>query len=124
MTINDTTSYDNLPVPLVFYPDNSFTTSMTHQLHCLHSIIGVVAAFSSGRTDKLPPEGPWHIAHCFDYLRQSIMCAGDVALEGQQTTFPAGFKGSDGWDAKHVCKSYGEIMGYLEGNRADDEKWI
>lgn len=37
--------------------------------------------------------------HCFDYLRQSIMCCGDVALEGEQTTFPEGFDGSDGWDA-------------------------
>lgn len=39
--------------------------------------------------------------HCFDYLRQSIMCCGDVALEGEQTTFPPGFDGSDGWDAVH-----------------------
>lgn len=53
------------------------------------------------------------------------MCAGDVALEGAQTTFPGGLKGgSDGWDAVHVCKDYGEVRAYLVGNRADDKSWI
>ncbi len=122
--INNTQAYNNLPTPLKGYPDSTFTTSMTHQLHCLHAIVEVVAAYTSDRLDKLPKEGPWHLAHCFDYPRQSIMCCGDVALEGQQTSFPAGFVGSDGWDAKHVCRDYGQVLAHLEGNRADDESWI
>lgn len=52
------------------------------------------------------------------------MCCGDTALEGQQTTFPEGFIGSDGWDAKHVCKDYDAIYRHLEENRADNEVWI
>jgi len=122
--INNTANYDNLPTPLKTYPDYTFTTSMTHQLHCLHAIAETFAAMSSNRTDKMPAEGPWHLAHCFDYLRQSIMCCGDVALEGEQTTFPPGMRGSDGWDAKHVCKDYGQVLAHLEAKRADDEKWI
>ncbi|KAK4222122.1 hypothetical protein QBC38DRAFT_520194 [Podospora fimiseda] len=122
--INDTSQFNNLPTPLKFYPNSTFTTSMTHQLHCLHAIVRVVAAYTSDRLDMLPEEGAWHVAHCFDYMRQSIMCAGDLALEGQQTTFPPNVKGSDGWDAKHVCKDYGQILKHLEGNRADDELWI
>ncbi|KAK5661228.1 hypothetical protein OQA88_11121 [Cercophora sp. LCS_1] len=121
VTINDTTQYDNLPAQLEYYPPGTYTTSMTHQLHCLHAIVEVVAALTSNQTNRMPPEGPWHLAHCFDYLRQSIMCAGDMALEGQQTTFPTGFRGSDGWDAKHVCKDYGQIISHLESHRADDE---
>lgn len=65
-----------------------------------------------------------HLPHCFEYLRQTIMCCGDTALEGQQTTFPKGFVGSDGWDAKHVCKDYDAIYRHLEENRADNEVWI
>ncbi|KAK0643303.1 hypothetical protein B0T16DRAFT_415652 [Cercophora newfieldiana] len=122
--INNTQDYDNLPTPLEGYPESTFTTSMTHQLHCLHAIVRVVAAYASNQTERLPDEGPWHMAHCFDYLRQSIMCAGDVALEGQQTTFPEDMTGSDGWDAKHVCKDYGQIMSYLDEKRANDEIWI
>jgi hypothetical protein len=72
----------------------------------------------------MPQDGPWHISHCFEYLRQSIMCCADVALEGQQTTFPPGFTGSDGWDAKHVCKDYNQVLAHLEKNRANDEVWI
>jgi hypothetical protein len=52
------------------------------------------------------------------------MCSGDVAVEGKATTFPEGFVGSDGWDAKHVCKSYDEVLGYLAENRANDAIWI
>jgi hypothetical protein len=35
-----------------------------------------------------PVKMPWHINHCFEYIRQAIMCAGDVALEGAATRFP------------------------------------
>ncbi|KAH6634672.1 hypothetical protein B0J18DRAFT_453373 [Chaetomium sp. MPI-SDFR-AT-0129] len=122
--INDTSRYKNLPNPLKSYPDSTFTTSVTHQLHCLHAIVGVVAAYTSNRLDKLPQEGTWHLNHCFDYLRQSIMCCGDMALEGQQTSFPAGFVGSDGWDAIHMCKDYRKVLRHLENNRANDDVWI
>jgi len=68
----------------------------------------------------------WHIAHCLDYLRQSIMCCGDTALEGRATTFTSEhiIKASDGWGVKHVCKNYGEVSSWMEENRADDEVWI
>ena len=52
------------------------------------------------------------------------MCCGDVALEGAETTFPEGKGGSDGWDARHVCKDYGEVYEYLKGVRATDHHWI
>ena len=122
--INNTKDYNNLPTPLKSYPDSTFTTSMTHQLHCLHAIVEVVAAYTSGELERVPQEGGWHLGHCFEYLRQSIMCCGDVALEGQHTTFPVGFTGSDGWDAKHVCRDYKQVLTHLEKNRVDDESWI
>ncbi|CAI4214783.1 unnamed protein product [Parascedosporium putredinis] len=98
LEIQNPDNFDNLPVPLNDFGNKTvFTTSMTHQLHCLHSI----------------------------YLRQSIMCCGDVALEGAETTFPEGERGgSDGWGAQHVCKNYDEIYKYLEAGRATDENWI
>ncbi|KAK1755530.1 hypothetical protein QBC47DRAFT_460516 [Echria macrotheca] len=123
-TQNTSHLHPPVPVPLAGYPPSTFTTSVTHQLHCLHAIIGVVAALATNDTSRLPPEGPWHVAHCFDYLRQSILCCGDVALEGQQTTFPDGFVGSDGWDSHHVCRDYDEVKEYLERNRAGDDLWI
>jgi hypothetical protein len=64
------------------------------------------------------------MTHCFDYLRQSIMCCGDVTLEGEQTTFPENTGGSDGWDAKHVCRDYNQVYTYLNRKRADKKVWI
>ena len=58
------------------------------------------------------------------------MCAGDVALEGAATTFPLDedgmdMGGSDGWDAKHVCKNYDEVYAYLDREAVPgSEKWI
>ena len=64
------------------------------------------------------------MTHCFDYMRQAIMCSADVALEGHETTFPDDNGGSDGWDAKHVCRDYSEVRRYLEGVRAYDDQLI
>ncbi|TKW57727.1 hypothetical protein CTA1_11529 [Colletotrichum tanaceti] len=118
--------YQDLPEPIKDFggPDQPvFTTSVTHQLHCLY---GIAEAYSGLKAD---PSGhgermPWHVNHCFDYLRQSIMCAGDLAVEGQEKTFPDGIVGSDGWDGKHLCRDYGEIYEYLEEHRATEDHWI
>ncbi|KAM0276855.1 hypothetical protein ACHAQH_006331 [Verticillium albo-atrum] len=131
---------NNLPTPLPEYaPKRVFTTSVTHQLHCLHAIVKGFASLQSETTTRRrsddgkgghddgahdPEDGGFHLQHCFEYLRQSILCCGDVTLEGTQTTFPPGFEGSDGWDAKHVCRDYEQVKTFLEVNRADDELWI
>jgi hypothetical protein len=52
------------------------------------------------------------------------MCCGDVAIEGQQTTFPTDVSGSDGWDDKHICKDYNQVYEHLERHPVGDEKWL
>lgn len=54
------------------------------------------------------------------------MCAGDMTLEGAQTTkfHPKNMTGSDGWDAPHVCRDYGQIYTHLDRERAFDKHWI
>ncbi|CAI0653415.1 unnamed protein product [Colletotrichum noveboracense] len=136
LEVKNPRAHSNLPVPLPeFAPRTVFTTSMTHQLHCLYAILESYAGLSvngSAAVDMhshIPEgtegaDGPWHLQHCFEYLRQAILCSGDVALEGTQTTFPPGFTGSDGWDAKHVCKDPKQVYEYLDKNRALDDHWI
>jgi hypothetical protein len=127
--VKDAQKYDNLPHPIHDYPNHTvFTTSVTHQLHCLYTVLDAYnILYSQGDPSRI--EMPFHINHCFDYLRQAIMCGGDVALEGAATTFPddsvTGDRGgSDGWDAKHVCKDYGQVYQYLERETIDHNKWI
>ncbi|ORY18127.1 hypothetical protein BCR34DRAFT_470435, partial [Clohesyomyces aquaticus] len=118
-------AYKDLPTPIHDYTNMTvFTTSMPHQLHCLYNILEVYSALTSANPHHVPTSMTFHLQHCFEYLRLSIMCCGDVALEGAQTTFPEGFPGSDGWDAKHVCRDYGEIYAYLDEKRANDRVWI
>lgn len=62
------------------------------------------------------------MADCFDYLRQSLMCCGDTALEGgsEPESFPEGIVGTDGWGVQHVCKTYADINVFANEHRAFD----
>ncbi|PMD57178.1 uncharacterized protein K444DRAFT_632315 [Hyaloscypha bicolor E] len=120
--VNDTHRYHDLPHPIVWPNKTVFTTSMTHQLHCLFAVVETYSGLKSNTA--LPEDHHWHMIHCFDYMRQAIMCSADMALEGLETTFPDHNGGSDGWDSKHVCKDYGQVINYLESVRAYDDQQI
>ncbi|KAJ4991604.1 hypothetical protein SVAN01_02985 [Stagonosporopsis vannaccii] len=115
--------YHDLPTPIVWDQNKTvFTTSMTHQLHCLYAVVEVYSGLTSNT--KLPEDHHWHMIHCFDYMRQAIMCSADLALEGLETTFPDHNGGSDGWDSKHVCRDYSQVKKHLEKVRAYDDQEI
>jgi hypothetical protein len=116
--VKEPAPYSVLPNPIHDYTKQTiFTTSMTHQLHCLYTILEAYntlqVSVDLGIQNKI--RMPWHITHCLEYIRQAIMCAGDGALEGAATTPPGDpitgrdLGGSDGWDAKHVCKDYRQV---------------
>lgn len=46
-----------------------------------------------------------HARHCFDYLRQSIMCAADSNLEPVN----AELGGVTGWGSERVCRDWTEL---------------
>ncbi|KAJ2891605.1 hypothetical protein MKZ38_000180 [Zalerion maritima] len=120
--VNDTHKYHDLPHPIEWPEKTVFTTSVTHQLHCLFAVVQTYSGLTSGH--EIPDDHHWHMIHCFDYMRQAIMCNADLALEGHATTFPDDNTGSDGWDSKHVCKDYDEVKAYLESVRAYDDQQI
>ncbi|KAI0397187.1 hypothetical protein F5Y17DRAFT_455341 [Xylariaceae sp. FL0594] len=120
--VNNTERYHDLPTPIVWPNKTVFTTSATHQLHCLFAIVQTYSGLTSGH--EIPDDHHWHMIHCFDYMRQAIMCSADMALEGLETTFPDHNGGSDGWDSKHVCKDWSQVKSYLESVRAYDDQQI
>ncbi|OQO10595.1 hypothetical protein B0A48_03893 [Cryoendolithus antarcticus] len=74
-----------------------YMISMFHQLHCLSYL---VQHFQSGYGGvNLTQEVAHHAAHCFDYIRQAIICAGDTTLEGK-TELGAG------WGTSHQDKEF------------------
>ncbi|KAF2133691.1 hypothetical protein P153DRAFT_330107 [Dothidotthia symphoricarpi CBS 119687] len=120
--IPDPSTYHDLPTPIIWPNATVYTTSMTHQLHCLYAVVQVYSAMKSDHA--LEEDHHWHMIHCFDYMRQAIMCSADMALEGLETTFPDHNGGSDGWDSKHVCRDYSKVRERLESVRAYDDQEI
>ena len=107
-----------------------FGTSMFHQLHCLgmiryayHDALKLGAASAEGpdpsrpheKHDKRSSDGfMGHIAHCFDYIRQGIMCAGDLSLEwGHPSEEGSTRRIFDGWDIPHQCRSWDQAVEWV-----------
>ncbi|CAG9998311.1 unnamed protein product [Clonostachys byssicola] len=99
------------------------TLSVAHQLHCLWSIHQAFYIMEEARDASPGPqagvpdgEGPdifSHVRHCFDYLRQSLICAGDTTLEPVDPKLG----GVTGWGNLRVCRDFDEIKAWAEGHR-------
>ncbi|KIM97467.1 hypothetical protein OIDMADRAFT_204249 [Oidiodendron maius Zn] len=84
-------------------PKPAYMMSVFHQLHCLSYIVQHYQTAFDGV--NLTKEVAHHSAHCFDYLRQSIMCAADTSLEGKTEAGP-------GWGSDHQCKDYDAVLAW------------
>ncbi|KFY06812.1 hypothetical protein V492_07717 [Pseudogymnoascus sp. VKM F-4246] len=77
----------------VTHTEPAYMLSVFHQLHCLSYL---AVAFQTAFTDKTPSsEVAFHSVHCFDYIRQGILCNADTSLEGDT--------GHPGWGGVHQC---------------------
>ncbi|KAF6815392.1 hypothetical protein CMUS01_12454 [Colletotrichum musicola] len=100
--------------------DPFFTTSMTHQLHCIFMIGEIYSAITTNTSGRLPSDHVTHFFHCIDYLRQSVMCSGDMAMEPHVITDTDDNGPGDGsWNGQHVCKDYSQMMKYLDRQIAE-----
>jgi hypothetical protein len=61
-----------------------------------------------------------HVAHCFDYLRQALMCAGDMTIEHSMME-PLGQKRvtTDGWGVEHQCSDWDEMTAWTLSHKAN-----
>ena len=57
-----------------------------------------------------------HIRHCFDLLRQSLMCCGDASLE----PYDSSLGGVTGWGFPKLCRDYDELKEWAERYRTND----
>lgn len=60
-------------------------------------------------------DNPYHAAHCFEYLRNNILCNLDMTLEGSMSTPSDKEKGQP-----HVCRDRAAAIEWIEKRRADD----
>ncbi|QPH12458.1 hypothetical protein C2857_004655 [Epichloe festucae Fl1] len=89
-----------------------------HQLHCLYMTYTAYWEARAGNIEETPPE---HLVHCWDYLRQSIMCAGDTTLEWvSEYSHPP--NATNGWGFQHTCKNFDAIYDWTEQHRSKEDK--
>jgi len=93
-----------------------YCISMFHQLHCIASLKVAFEAMSDGMHDMHdhPIE---HLGHCFDYLRQAVMCAGDMTLEPAEELKTLKVKVVDGWNVEHRCRNWKMMYDFAENHR-------
>ncbi|KAI0183506.1 hypothetical protein EV127DRAFT_352539 [Xylaria flabelliformis] len=109
--------YSSLGDPYIVAIDRTsdgpaYMMSVFHQLHCLSYIVDHYQRGYAGA--NLTEEVAHHSAHCFDYLRQSIMCAADTNLEGETEAGP-------GWGSDHQCADYDAVLDWA--NKHGAMKW-
>lgn len=95
--------------------DTFFTTTMTHQLHCVFMMTRIYSILLTNNRDALAEDYHSHYLHCVDYLRQGIMCSADLTMEPHGPGDADDNGPLDGsWNGHHVCKDYGHVIPYLE----------
>ncbi|CAD6593629.1 MAG: hypothetical protein ASARMPRED_007746 [Alectoria sarmentosa] len=140
-------------IPMETGPD-VYGVSMFHQLHCLTvlrasyyaALNGTLPPFTQPGIELLSEEKRLmllreHTAHCFDYLRQGIMCAGDLTIESAVDLPEKWLEGIskgilrekfgehkpvliDGWGIKHQCRSFDEAWDWTFRNRVPDDSGV
>lgn len=111
LAATETTAFVHVPNPqayslrpnrgVVAVTENIYMLSAHHQLHCLRQLH---LSFFDSRLDGGHQK---HAEHCFDYLRQGIICAGDSTLEGPDL----GKSSLSGNGVVHRCRAWDESDG-------------
>ncbi|KAF2399358.1 hypothetical protein EJ06DRAFT_478226 [Trichodelitschia bisporula] len=70
--------------------------------------------------DAPEPSEPFHLDHCFDYLRQAVMCSGDTALEKAMVVDGERRREVLGWGVEHECRDYEAIFKFARERRSRD----
>lgn len=84
----------------------------------------IYAGITHSMTNRLPADYHAHFLHCIDYLRQGVMCAGDLAVE------PHGAEDADdlgpmdgGWGGCMFVRSMGGCWGCWRGRLGRGGGW-
>ncbi|KAJ6191703.1 hypothetical protein J3E72DRAFT_175570, partial [Bipolaris maydis] len=113
-----------LPPPIQSEGQTVYNVAVFHQLHCLHALAeefnDMIATIHAGaaRGTKIHQDRQEHIEHCLAYLKESLVCCGDTAFEGQSSK--SELPSTSGFGSYHVCKNFDEIMSWSFSHRLND----
>jgi hypothetical protein len=98
-----------------------YSVALFHQMHCLGQLrrfsylfLDAIVKGDAAQLKEIKHmfgelDHAEHMNHCFDYLRQTIACAGDMAMEWPRTEPDGRRFAVDGWGIPHECKSWVSI---------------
>ncbi|CAG8960095.1 hypothetical protein HYFRA_00010573 [Hymenoscyphus fraxineus] len=95
-----------------------YEAAWTHALHCLYYTLDSYHQLTVSNGTKFGFDGKrndYHAGHCFEYLRNQIMCMSDMTLEGSASAL-----GATGDGQAHMCRDQEEAIRWIEGRRLDD----
>jgi len=115
--VNNSASY-NLEPGKPSSEGEVYDVSLFHQLHCLTHIRTYAFTMKAGMDnnntrevyDLLLRRQEDHVFHCFDYIRQALMCAGDMTIEWPREEADGRRFAVDGWGITHQCRSWVSLL--------------
>lgn len=87
---------------------NMYMTTLYHQFHCLRELQQALMGSTHRTVDR------HHAEHCFSYLRQAAMCAGDMTLEPPDEVPEPGRSPLRGWNVTHECIDFDHVMNWMQ----------
>lgn len=96
----------------LFLLSQSYTTNNSQLYYTVDTYHQLVVNGSYGFDGE---RNDYHAAHCFEYLRNQIMCMSDMTLEGSESVLDATGNGQ-----AHMCRNRDEAISWIESRRVDD----
>ena len=101
--------------------------SVFHQLHCLgvlrYSWFALLGDQDPSVERPLHHLAPAAAIHCFDFLRQAIMCSADTTMELARFRAPDGtIHTAHGWGVEHRCKDWDAVWDWTMRYHAHDNR--
>nr|XP_036581839.1 uncharacterized protein CTRU02_08411 [Colletotrichum truncatum]XP_036587995.1 uncharacterized protein CTRU02_02007 [Colletotrichum truncatum]KAF6790282.1 hypothetical protein CTRU02_08411 [Colletotrichum truncatum]KAF6799136.1 hypothetical protein CTRU02_02007 [Colletotrichum truncatum] len=106
-----------LPPPLtISWPEKPtvYSLSVFHQLHCFGAILEDYRKIHIGQSPTQPLH---HILHCFDFLRQAILCCGDCTMEPNKAVALHHQGNVPEMNTVRVCKNINNIIEFANKNQ-------
>ncbi|MCJ1377072.1 hypothetical protein MMC17_000162 [Xylographa soralifera] len=98
--------------------DEIYLTTYGHQLHCL-GVLREALLSEKGRQSE------YHIFHCLEKLRRSIICSADTTSEAgtMERTIDGRLHWSfDDWKQPHQCRDWDAVMSWMQEHDGRPEK--
>jgi len=109
-----------LPMNKFYYNNASpeseaYVPSVFHQIHCVGEIKHAFIQLQNGKALSAHE----HINHCVEYLRQAVMCSGDLTLEKPGYIGDTSWTRPNGWGVVHQCRDLSDLYAFPQANFSD-----